>query len=736
MSTPYRSFHLRAVLAVCTLCVTATAWSADIPGTGADAGKTVIYRDTWGVPHIYAPTVEAGMYAMGWAQAEDRPTELLKNLLRGTGELASVEGKGEIESDRVAHLWDLYEGSKKLADRIRPDARGAVQAFARGMNAYYAAHPQDVPEWWGDRQIDEFMIIAFGRMFLQGWSFDDGFDDLKRGGVEPGTDDRVQRGSNQFAVSPKRSANGAAILYIDPHLSWSGASRFWEFRVHAGAWQGSGFSLACMPFIGLGHNADVAWAMTTGGPDTADCYELTLNPDNPMQYKYDDGWKEFTTRKATIKVKDAEPLEITIVESHNGPVVAVKNGKAYVIKSAYYDAVEGNEAWWDFNIAKDYTGIMSGLSLSQLFPQNIMVADTSGNIYYQRTGRVPKRPQGFDWTKPVNGSISATEWQGIHDASDHLQVLNPPQGYMQNCNIPPDVMMPDSPFALEKTLPEIFGDVSHNAKRGGWSNQRGARAVELLSADDSVTVDEALAYATDITLYGSDRWEEVLRMADAKFGAEARKTAEYAGGIDDVLNWDNKLDSASKGALKYYYWRKQLREDYGDDVMLGIAGRINNYLAPIGVESKPLTFDDEELQSAVASFGKAMAKMKADFGTLDKTYGDVFRVGRDDDSWPVSGGGDGELDMTTLRNVKYKGERPDHTRLGGSGQTSTQIVVMTKPVKSWTFVPWGQSDREDSPHYDDQAEKAFSPMKMKSTWWTPEELVGHIESRVELSNAG
>jgi acyl-homoserine lactone acylase PvdQ len=90
------------------------------------------------------------------------------------------------------------------------------------------------------------------------------------------------------------------------------------------------------------------------------------------------------------------------------------------------------------------------------------------------------------------------------------------------------------------------------------------------------------------------------------------------------------------------------------------------------------------------------------------------------------------LGLTTLRNVGYGAERPDHTRWAHSGQTSTGIVVLTKPIRSWTYVPLGQSDLPNSPHYRDQAEKAFSPRKMKSTWWTPEELAGHIESRTVI----
>src|SRR5690606_5726880 len=127
---------------------------------------------------------------------------------------------------------------------------------------------------------------AFSRLFLNSWSIDQALEDLRRAGIEPGVR-KIERGSNQWAIGPERSAEGVPILYIDPHLSWWGPSRFWELRIHAGGFVGSGFTLPGSPYIGLGHNENVAWAMTTGGPDTADAFELTLNAENPMEYLYD-----------------------------------------------------------------------------------------------------------------------------------------------------------------------------------------------------------------------------------------------------------------------------------------------------------------------------------------------------------------------------------------------------------------------------------------------------------------
>ena len=714
------------LVSVAVLTLASVTGAAVLPGTGKDTGRTVVYRDTWGVPHIYAPTVEAGMYSMGWSQAEDRPEELLKNFLRAMGQSARFDSPKAIQSDVVSHLWDHYGTSKKYFERNRPDIRKQIRAFVKGINDFYAVHPGNIPSWWGKRKVDEYMVVAFGRLFLYSWSVGQALGDLQAGGIQPGFDEE-SRGSNQWAISPERSAEGAAILCIDPHLSWWGASRFWEFRIHAGELHGSGFTLPGVPSIGLGHNANVAWAMTTGGPDTADVYELKLKEDDPTTYLYDGQWRALTKREITIEVKGAGPKKITIWSSHHGPVVAMRKGKAYAARMAYTDEVQISEAWHEFNFAADYRGAVKAMSKRQLFPQNVMVADTSGNIYYQRTGRVPRRPSGYNWSRPVDGTTSATEWNGLHPASDHIQVLNPPQGYMQNCNIPPDVMMVDSPFSPEKTLPYIYGS------SGGHTNQRGARAVQLLHADSSVTIKEALSYAVDVHPYGVERWLEVLEQANAKFGDILRLNSDYTAGIKDLLSWNGELRRDSTAALKYYYWRRQIVEDYGAEAVSDAARRIDYYLAALGKPAPEIDLSDDELGSALDSLASAMAELKTDHGSLNATYGDTFRVGRDDISWPLGGGGGSGL--TTLRNIGYERQRNNHQRWGSRGQTSTQIIVLSKPIRSWTYVPIGQSDRSNSAHYRDQAEKLFSLRKLKPTWWLPKDLSGHIENRTVLSQA-
>jgi acyl-homoserine-lactone acylase len=690
-----------------------------LPGAGADVGKTVVYRDTFGVPHIYAPTVEAGLYAQGWAQAEDRPEQLLTNLKMAMGELTEINGEDGVSTSLVSHMFGHMRNSAASVAAMSETERRRLTAFANGITDFYAAHPEDVPDWWGHGSVTAEMIEAFGRMFLYNWSIDEALGDLKRGGIEP---DFVttQRGSNEWAISPSRTADGNAILLIDPHLSWWGPSRFWEVRFHAGELEGSGVGLAGSPYIGLGHNANMAWAMTTGGPDTADVFALTLNEAGD-QYRYDEGWRPIETHTVTLTFPDGEPRAYVWKSSHHGPIVAKRGNMAYAASIAYDDGTDRNAAWEALNFAQDYTGAVKACATLSMFPQNVMVADTSGNIYYQRTGRVPVRPSGYDWSRPVDGSTSASEWQGFHPATDHLQVLNPEAGYLQNCNIPPDAMVPGSPFALDAQPDYLYSSAAYGPSRAGWINQRGARAIELLSQDDSVTVDEALAYAVDVQPFGYRRWLEVLELAAPPDSPE----------LAELLAWNGQLTKESTAALKYYYWRSALHEAKGGPA---IRGKVDDLYAIVeGRPARPIELTDVELGLAREAWLTALAEMREQFGNTSESWGQVFRVGRDGVTWPVGGGSGDQLGLTSLRTMGYAAADDHHERLGVRGQTSTQIVVLSNPIQSWLYLPVGQSDRPDSPHYRDQAEQVFSQRRLKPSWWLPEDLAGHIESRTELS---
>lgn len=722
MRTNMLMLTLLSLLAACSPSADKTAQQAEqaLPGQGQDTGKTVIYRDTYGIPHIYAPTVADGLYAQGWAQAQDRPTQLLLNFKIAMGELSEVNGESGVPTSLVAHMFGHMANSATAITAMSEQELQRITAFANGITDYYRANPADVPQWWRHDEVTPQMVDAFGRAFLYNWSIDEALGDLQRGGITPAFVTE-QRGSNQWAVAPSRTADGHAMLLIDPHLSWWGVSRFWEMRIHAGELHGSGVALAGSPYIGLGHNSDVAWAMTTGGPDTADVYRLTLHPDNPQLYLYDGEYREISQHTVAMKFPDGSTSNYTWESSHHGPVVARADGYAYAARIAYDSGTNRNRAWEALNFAKDYTGAVDACASLALFPQNVMVADTSGNIYYQRTGRVPVRDTSFDWSLPVDGSVSATEWQGFHPSSDHLQVLNPESGYMQNCNIPPDAMIPDSPFKLANQPDYLFASKAYGDSRDGWTNQRGARAIELLSQDADVTIEEALAYAVDIEPYGHERWLNVLRQAAPPASTE----------LDEMLAWQGQLHKDSTEALRYYYWRNALSQTAAGTE---IRSQVDDYYAIVeGRGSNVPALNEVQLDTIRAAWQSALDQLGEHFGTTDVAWGRVFRVGRDSETWPVSGGGEKHLGLTTLRSMGYADADESHQRHGNRGQTSTQLVVLSKPIRSWVYLPVGQSDRPESPHYRDQAQTVFANRTLKPSWWLPEDLAEHIVTRTEMT---
>jgi acyl-homoserine lactone acylase PvdQ len=714
----------RALLAVPLLTLVAACAP---PGDGDEA---TVYRDTWGVPHIYAESAEAGLYASGWAMAEDRLSQLLENYLFGLGEYAAAFGPGNndawVRSDLESRMWDHYGTAKRHYEaKLNPELRRHLAAFIAGINDYLDAHPDEVPDWWGDRPVDVFMPVAFSRQFIWSWPAGQARSDLRAVGIEPSFDVDL-RASNQIALAPEQTTFGAAALVIDPHLSWLGRHRYWELRLHAGVIHISGFATSGFPYVNLGHNEHVAWAHTTGGPDTADVYELTLDPDDPSRYLYDGEWRQMTSRTVDVAVAgEAQAREATFWYSHHGPIVARRGDRAYAAALAYEEEIGYLESKYWFMVAEDYEGAAAALDVRQIMPQNVMIADTGGNIYYQRTGRVPIRPEGYDWSRPVDGSTSETEWLGIHPASELMSLLNPERGYMQNNNIGPDTMLVGSPLVPERYPAYLYNQPAL------YTHQRGAVAVSLLEAKREAggkwSEEEIVELALDRSVYQFERWVEELTRAQA--AVPAPRTPQHAVVMNAILKWNGVSEPDSRGALAYFRWREALRGLAGDERMREMTSRVNDYLELFREAPEPPGLRDDDLPLLVDAVDIAAEAMQAGPGGIGMraAFGDVFRVGRQDSadevSWPVGGGSLGDAGMATMRAVGFSPPRADGRRWGNRGQTSTEVVILSNPIRSYTQPPIGQSDRPDSPHYRDQAEKLFSPAAMKPSWFARDELL-------------
>jgi acyl-homoserine lactone acylase PvdQ len=484
-------------------------------------------------------------------------------------------------------------------------------------------------------------------------------------------------------------------------------------RIYAGSYNVSGVSIVGVPLPSLGHSRFCSVAMTTGGPDTSDVYEEEVNPDNPRQYRYDGQWRDMKVRKVEIRVKDGSETATRHYEveyTHHGPVVARAGQKAYAIKIPYHDQVGLSDQIYEMMQARNLKEMKQALSRLELMAQNVMVGTVEGDIYYLRNGRVPIRAAGVDPSRPVPGNTSATEWRGIHPLEDLVQITNPPTGWMQNCNISPFAMMNESPL-----VPENYSEHPYLYNAGRTPpHQRAAMMNEVLADAHHVTVNDAIDIAFNTQVWHAEQWQARLR--DAWFHAPQEMRSRAASQIFHLIDgWNRKSGADSTGALAYYAFKRALGPEKAQ--LLEPSPDITN----------------EEIGTALNTAAKWLTDT---FGATSVPYGRFFRVGREgtDTTWPVGGGTLRDVGMATPRAIGFSNAQKGKLMIGHSGQTSTQVVILTNPPQSYAVIPLGNSDHKQSGHWDDQAEKLFSKATAAPTYFlNREELLKHVSAKKVLA---
>jgi acyl-homoserine-lactone acylase len=714
---------LTFLLAVAPL--TATWAGPNSKATGYRAPHFVeLYRDDWGVPHLYAEREEDAFYGLGYAQAEDRLAGLLRKFLAARGESASVFGAEAVSSDLRARQWMPLERARAGIRHFEPQLLKDYQQFIGGVQRYMRDHPREVPTW--APTLDPSLPIAVMNSVL--WGVDEvfGVEDCSRGGVAVSKENRdspnaggLSVASNEWVLMPWRTADHVVMLLEDSHVPFEGEVRAFEFRLHAGSLEVSGFSGDGLVLPVAAHNRNVAWAMTAGGPDVADCYAVAVDHDHPRRYLMDDKWRSMITRRVTIAVKGGS----TVVREfeytrHNGvlsPVVARRGDTAFVVSSAYMDqAGRVEQQLYRMAQSKNMDEFRRAMELLGLFSQNVMAGTADGHSLYVRAGRVPMRPVGYDWRAPVPGNTSATSWRGIHPFTDLVVVEDPEAGYMTNNNVAPDMMTEQRSVAADRYSPEAFYDLP------GFNNARGRRVIQQLSRAYAFSTENAMDLALDEQWEGAADWIEALRQAlNVRADFMSTRPLALRRFADRILHFDGQARQQSAGALDYLYWRTAI-------------GNAGDVALPEAVTShRELT--SVQRQALLNGLESAMATMTTEQVNPEATLGDVYRVGRGGSSWPIGGVKfwAGSEEITTLRAMQSDAPDPQGLRWVTAGQRQPCLTIFSNPIQSFTSGPFGQSDHPESPHYSDQA-RLLSERRLKSTYFNRDELLKHVESRMVL----
>ena len=719
MLAPARHNIRRAIWLALLLTVVLTSLS---PANAS--AKSEILWDTWGVPHIFAPDNESAFYAFGWAQTHHHGDLLLRLYAQARGQAAATFGETYLQSDRDMRLLDIPAEGQRWYEAQSDELRGYVDAFAQGINDYAAKNPDRlsaaVRAVLPVNGVDVFRHTA--RVMT---TFVTGTSECNL--VLPYVGQLLPPGSNGWAVGPSRSASGQALLLTNPHLYWTDYNVLFEAHMVTPDLNAYGSTMIGIPVLAFAFTETLGWTHTVNTYDGCDLYALTLAGNG---YEFDGAQHEFMIDTQTIDVRSAdgtmreEPL--TIRRSVHGPVATLSDGTLAGIRVASLGdfATPGLiEQWWDMLHAQNLTQFEDALRRLQLPMFNVIYADGDGNIMLLFNGRVPVRPMGDEstWGVLVPGDTSTTLWTEIHPYEDLPKAVNPESGWVQNSNGVPWYMT--DPLLDPTDYPAYFS-------AGEAVNFREQRGIRMVSGDDSITLDELVAYKYDTRAEIADRLLDDLiaaaRQSDDPLVQEA---------IDVLTAWDRQYNADSRGALLFLQWYNAWAgtafqqvigsfmsgEISGGEAMNRVYGLLfATPFDPARMLETPDGLVDPE--AAVATLSQAAEAVRSQAGALDVPWGDVARLRWGDYDFPANGAS-GTVGAFSI--IEYV--RGEDGRLSSfAGDTYIAAVEFGSPPRALVSTVYGNATQPGSPHIGDglalSAEKQLRPALL-----TRADVEAHLE---------
>lgn len=667
----------------------------------ARAARVRIVRDDFGIAHIHGRTDADAVFGMIYAQAEDDFPRIERNYLVALGRLAEAEGESALWQDLRQRLF-LDLDDLRAQYRASPAwLKALMDGWAAGLNHYLATHPEVQPRVL--TRFEPWMALAFSEGSIGG--------DIERGvslaALRAFYEDRASvpdavlagdrgalvepKGSNGIAIGPARSASGNALLWINPHTSF-----FFRAEQQVTSDEGLdayGAATWGQFFIYQGFNPHLGWMHTSTGVDNIDEFaETVAMRDGAPAYRYGAEWRPVTERVVTLKVRGEDgglaERRFTVLATHHGPIIRAEGDKwiALALLNRPRDALEQSFLRTKATSFADYMRVSDRKANSS---NNTIFADDSGTIAYLHPQFVPVRDPRFDYTRPVDGSDPATDWQGLHSLDQLPQAVRPATGWVFNTNNWPwSAAGGDSPRAADfPAYMDVFGE-----------NPRGEHVLRLMAEDVRFTPETLTRAAFDSFLPLFDAQIPGLERALAALPPADPRRAALAEPVMMLAGWDRRWGVESEPMALAAHWGEALWNREGPKAA---AARIPlfRYLAE-------RTTDADRL----AALETAIERMTTTFGTWRIAWGRINRfqrlsgdvVQRFDDGAPslpvgFTSGNFGSL--AAFGTVRQPGQRCFY---GTSGNSFVAVVEFGPQVRAWAVSAGGQSGDPDSPHFDDQ----------------------------------
>jgi len=628
----------------------AQAGSTALPGLERSVSLS---RSPEGLVFIEAQSEGDAAFALGYAHAQDRllQMELMRRL--AAGRLSEAIGPSTVQIDRMMRTLGLYRLAEENAARLSPEVQALLQRYADGVNAFLAARDGPLPlsflmigepePWrpadslaWGrlmalilsqnykkellNAQLGQLLPEAKRRQLFPAypdWAPTDAsaLRELQRQGhlhalyqVLP-WEIGPKMASNAWAVAPRRSTTGGALLAGDPHLALRIPGHWYLARIETPELTLAGATAPGTPFVLFGHNGRLAWTFTTTYSDTQDLFIEELDPNDPGRYKTEAGWRPFETREETLQVAGEEPITFTLRKTRHGPVLSdvVEEARAlypgHRVLALAWSALQGDdrsaEAIYRLNRAPDVAAAMAALGDLDSPQQTLILADSRGSIALIAPGRVPIRRAG-DGLLPVPGASGAYDWIGEVPYEALPRVVDPESGILLTANN------------------RLVGDGYPYLIAAEWAHpNRAARIADLLAEKQRFSPEDMRKMQLDDLSYGARRLME--RLLQAELPAEAEAV------LARLRKWDFRMDRKRPEPLIYSAWlraleRRLLIDELGEaaaPLLEGNAWRVHSLL---GADS--LWCDNVATPAVETCDRQIAAALKIALAELAEVYGD------------------------------------------------------------------------------------------------------------------
>jgi acyl-homoserine-lactone acylase len=723
------------------LCLAATALASAhaaavaAPGSSqaarwrSEASAVSIVRDEWGIAHVFGRSDADAVFGAIYAQAEDDFHRIEHNYLAALGRLAEAEGESATYGDLRQRLF-VDADELRLAYGHSPGwLKSLMQAWADGLNFYLSVHPQVKPAVI--THFEPWMALSFTEGSIGG---DIESIDLRRlaqfypeqdaptaaletrGPAQPGADEVSLGGSNGFAIAPRLSATGHALLWINPHTSFYFRAEL-QMTSDAGL-DAYGAATWGQFFIYQGFNPHNGWMHTSYGGDAIDEYAETLVESAGKRfYRYGGSLRPIQALPVSVKVRRGAGFvtrRFTVYRTHHGPIVRADDDKWIAVK-ILVDPVHALEQSYLRTKTTDYASFRKTLDMRTDTSNNTVYADVDGNIAYFHGNFIPKRDPRFDYTRPVDGSNPATEWHGPHPLEDTITLLNPSNGWIQNTN--------DWPFSAAGTQsPKRENYPPYMWTRG--ENPRGLHAVEVLEHIHDVTLDRLIAAGYDAHLTAFEALLPPLLDAYDRLAGDDSRRHELEEPIAALRAWDRRTSANSEAETLAIFWGQALMDANGERARTAHQTTYDFLL-------EHLT-DEERLEA----LGAALARLERDFGRRRLAWGEVNRYQRRtgdivqpfDDLQPSLRVGFAPGQWGALASFDSSKPRTTKRIYGSVGNSFIAAVEFGPAVRAKALMTGGESGDPASPHFSDQAQM-YCEGRFRDVWFSTQDVMAHAQLR-------